>query len=156
MTEKIFDRFWRNHPANLTPPVIDPCKSNGQPNFPNECCIRFGTMLVNAGISLNSYTGEFCWYGHGKIHTLRVEEMKLWLNSDDVTFVDKAEISKRSHGHQKTYLDYQGRRGIVAFINFWGEGNQGDHIDLWNGTKIAHGALDYFERSEAIWYWEMK
>jgi hypothetical protein len=155
MAEKMFDRFWSNHPSNQTPPNNDPCSTDGAPNFPNECCIRFGTMLVASGIKLTKYKGAFCWYGHGKTHTLRVEEMKLWLNSDAVSFVKKADISKRSHGHQKTYQDYQNMRGIVVFRNFWGENNQGDHIDLWNGTRVAHGALDYFERSEEIWFWKM-
>ena len=45
--------------------------------------------------------------------------------------------------------------GIVAFRNFHGQNNQGDHIDLWNGTAMAHGNNDYFERSEEIWYWAL-
>lgn len=152
---KLFDTFWKNHPVHQNPEVISPCNTNGSPNFPNECCIRFGTMLADSGIKLDSYPGEFCWYDHGKKHTLRAEEMKLWLNSDHTKFVGNAEISKRSHGYQKSFKDYQSRRGIVAFINFWGEGNQGDHIDLWDGQRIAHGSNDYFERSEEIWFWPM-
>ena len=35
------------------------------------------------------------------------------------------------------------------------DANQGDHIDLLNGHQIAKGALDYFERSEEVWFWEM-
>jgi hypothetical protein len=39
--------------------------------------------------------------------------------------------------------------------NFWGTGNQGDHIDLWNGEEIAHGTLDFFIRSEEVWFWAL-
>jgi Type VI secretion system (T6SS), amidase effector protein 4 len=157
MAKKQFDIFWDNHPSNQEPPVEAPCMTDGEPNFPNECCIRFGAMLAKSGINLKTYTGEFCWYkGHPKHHTLRVEEMKLWLNSKHVKFVKKAEISKRSHGRQKTWEDYEGKRGIICFRNFWGDNNQGDHIDLWDGKRISHGSNDYFERSEEIWYWKME
>jgi hypothetical protein len=85
-----------------------------------------------------------------------VEEMKLWLNSENATFVGYAEISRKDkRGHQASYHAYTGRRGIVAFLNFWGRGNQGDHIDLWDGSVVAHGGRDYFERSQEIWCWEM-
>jgi hypothetical protein len=63
------------------------------------------------------------------------------------------EVSRRINGEQKTFEEYLGRSGIVAFINFWGPGNQGDHIDLWNGQKLAWGSDGYFELSEEIWFW---
>jgi len=53
-----------------------------------------------------------------------------------------------------TDTDFVGKRGIVYWQNFWGNDNQGDHIDLWDGARIAHGSNDYFERSEEIWFWE--
>jgi len=79
-----------------------------------------------------------------------------WLNSNDVRFVGSAEISKRDkQGRQNSSQSYSGLRGIVVFRNFWGTGNQGDHIDLWDGGSMTHGANDYFERSEEIWFWKM-
>ena len=151
-----FDDLWNNHPTNQSPPLVEPCTTDGSPNFTNQCCIRMGVALTKSGIKISRYPGVFCWHGHGKKHPLRVEEMKLWLNSDRAKFVGKAKISRSSPAvPQKTFIDYLGKRGIVAFINFWGEGNQGDHIDLWNGESVAHGSRDYFERSEQIWYWKM-
>ena len=113
--------------------------------------------MAASGISLATYRGVFCWSRHGRTHPLRVEEMKLWLNSNDASFVPVAEISKRDkRGHQQSYHAYAGRRGIVACLNFWGRGNQGDHIDLWDGATLAHGGRDYFERSQQIWFWSME
>ncbi|HVK54554.1 MAG TPA: T6SS effector amidase Tae4 family protein [Burkholderiales bacterium] len=34
--------------------------------------------------------------------------------------------------------------GIIFFQNYWGPGNQGDHIDLWNGARLT--ALDSWLR----------
>lgn len=56
---------------------------------------------------------------------------------------------------QVTAADYMGRTGLVFFRNFWGEGNQGDHIDLWDGDELRAGAPDYFERSEQVWFWPL-
>lgn len=156
MTEKLFDQFWRNHPALQSPPVIEPCTTNGKSNHDNQCAIRLGVSMTASGVSLASYRGVFCWSSHGRIHPLRVEQLKLWLNSNDASFVPYAEVSKRDkRGHQKSFNAYSGHRGIVACLNFWGRGNQGDHIDLWDGSTMAHGGTDYFERSEEIWFWEM-
>ena len=45
------------------------------------------------------------------------------------------------------------KTGIVFFRNSWGRGNQGDHIDLWDGSRVRKGGLDYFERSQEVWFW---
>jgi hypothetical protein len=54
-----------------------------------------------------------------------------------------------------THADYTGRSGIVFFQDFWGTGNQGDHIDLWDGTTVRTGARDYFSRSREVWFWQV-
>ena len=46
--------------------------------------------------------------------------------------------------------------GIVFFKNFHGTGNQGDHIDLWNGNRMPSNLNhDYFKRSEEVWFWNV-
>jgi len=155
-SESLFDILWRNHPALQNPPVILPCATNGHSNFDNQCAIRFGVCLTNSGISLASYPGVFCWHNHGRQHPIRAEELMRWLNTRDAPFVGSAEISKRDKkGHQKSAEAYKGRRGIVVCRNFWGRGNQGDHIDLWDGQNLAHGGSDYFQPSQEIWFWQM-
>jgi hypothetical protein len=150
----LFDAMWRSHPSQQTPRVKHPCVEGKAAGLDNQCVIRLGVSFTRAGVSLDSYPGAFCWFKHGTEHPLRVEEMKLWLNSADADFVGTADISRRGRGRQRTSDDYAGRRGVVACLNFWGTG-QGDHIDLWNGTQLAGGDLDFFERSEEIWFWEL-
>ena len=157
MTDTWFDRFWSNHPSLQSPEENQPCRDKkGRSNHDNQCVIRLGVAMTASGISLASYRGAVCWSGHGRTHPLRVEQMKLWLNTEDASFVPYADISKRTKaGVQNSWHSYAGQRGIVACLNFWGAGNRGDHIDLWDGTTMAHGGLDYFERSEEIWFWRM-
>jgi hypothetical protein len=153
----LFEQLWANHPGLQTPPVFEPCSTNGVRNHDNQCAIRLGVALANSGISLASYMGAFCWNGHGRSHPLRVEQMRDWLDSEEAWFIpDYAEKHRRdAQGHQKASQYFTGRRGIVGFFNFWGPGNHGDHIDLWNGSYIAKGENNYFERSQEIWFWDM-
>lgn len=149
----LFDKLWENHPAQTVPDDLSPCRdSDGNPNHDNQCVIRLGMALIGAGKDLRNYPGQFCWSpGHGKNHPLRVEEMKNWLS----LLFGPADISVRRQAQQRTHQHYLNKKGIVACINFWGPGHQGDHIDLWNGQKFAHGSPNYFERSEGIWFWKM-
>ncbi len=76
-----FADLWKNHPANAATPVFQPCRAkDGSPGFDNQCVIRLGESLVASGVSLASFSGAFCWHGHGKRHPLRVEEfMSGWI-----------------------------------------------------------------------------
>jgi hypothetical protein len=118
-----------------------------------------GVCLSASGISLDGYEGNFCnpRYGHPHTHTRSVEELKKWLASGDANFVGDAEVSYRSPTTEKnrTHEAYKGKKGIVAFMNFWGPSLQGDHIDLWDGKDMAHGDPNFFERSEQIWFWKL-
>ena len=151
-----FATLWLNHPANLSPPIIEPCLDpHGKAVFENQCSIRMSVCLVKSGISLSSFKGAFCWFHHGKEHILRAEEQASWLNTPDADFVPSADIIKRSEVGGIHSSQFFARKGILLFRNFWGEHNQGDHIDLWNGTRMTHGTDDYFERSEEVWFWDV-
>ena len=151
-----FATLWSNHPANADPPVLEPCTdSTGKAIFENQCSIRMSVCLARSGVSLASFPGAFCWLHHHREHILRAEEQAHWLNSPKADFVPSADIAKRSEVGTIESTNYAGRTGIIMFRNFWGTNNQGDHIDLWNGTQMTHGTPDYFERSEEIWFWDL-
>jgi len=145
-----FTKLWNAHPTNKG--IKNPCTTNGVVNFGNQCAIRMGVCLNNAGISTASFRGAKCYPGHGhnSSHILRAEELAKWMVNNPAFFgnVDK-KIGTSS-------ADYTGKKGIVFFLNFWGRGNQGDHIDLWNGSKMCYGDPSYFGRSKAVWFWEIK
>lgn len=155
-TGLLFDRLWANHPSNQTPPEQNPCRQpDGTEAFANQCVIRIGEAMTRSGLSLASYPGAFCWFGHHRRHPLRVEEMVVWLNTTATGFSRRGQVSRIRGGHQKTHADFAGQRGVVAFLDFWGRGNRGDHIDVWDGARMASGNNDYFARSRAIWFWPL-
>jgi hypothetical protein len=150
-----FATLWQNHPANGDPPELEPCKdSQGVSHFENQCAIRMSVCLIRSGANLRNFHGAVCWFGHHRDHVLRAEELAKWLHSPAADFVPSAEIVK-SADTAITFSQYASRQGIVLFRNFWGTGNQGDHIDVWNGQAMSHGSSDYFERSEEVWFWDL-
>ena len=156
-----FGRLWDNHP-NISHNEMQPCRRPDEvPNFGNQCAIRMGVCLSLSDL-LKNYNGVQCWFGHrGQGHTLRARELAAWLRKNKSKF-GEVEIRKNV-----TFNDYTNRTGIVYCQNFWGENNQGDHVDLWDGTgrfmasgsfawegpAMASGGLDYIERSEEVWFW---
>ena len=147
-----FQQLWTNHPANWAAPDIEPCKNrHGASAYENQCAIRMGLALQGAGVNTNSVSGARCWHGHGRKHILRVRNLIPWIETNARTIGCQRKVEHSN----VTHADFSGKKGIVYFENFWGTNNQGDHIDLWNGTKVAHGDLDYFQRSEEVWFWEM-
>lgn len=155
-----FRTLWRNHPTSGEGETF-PCRdANGMPHFDNQCAILMGTCLLRSGL-LHGYDKATCWYRGHKGHTLRARELSDWMRRHPERF---GRVEVRSN---VSWGAYKGRTGFICFHNFWGEGNQGDHIDLWDGTGIirreldpslegpglADGSFDYFERSEEVWFW---
>ena len=136
----------------------DPCATNGAANFEDQCAIRMGLCLKGGGVLVQSFTGARCWFGHGRDHTIRAQELANWLKEpaqvrafDTCTF----KVTKRERGQLIDVTSFAGIKGIVFFRHFWGPGNQGNHIDLWDGVTPRTGSTDYFGRSEEVWSWSM-
>lgn len=149
-----FNQLWTHHPMNGSTPESHPCRdSKGAVHaaLDNQCAIRLGLAFHGAGIDIDRVPGDRCWNGHGRKHILRVRNLLPWIDANVAIIGCK----KKAVSKNVTDANFTGKRGIVYFQNFWGRNNQGDHIDLWNGTKIAKGELDYFARSEEVWFWEM-
>ena len=161
VTAPTLAELWKNHPTILDKENA-PCRNSaGASSYPNQCVVRLGLSLTRCGISLATYPGKFCDFGHGREHPIRVNDMRLWLHTTASFSAGRTEISTRpARGKQKTSGDFDSRPGIVAFLDFYAPENSpyltGDHIDLWDGTQLALGNNDYFERSRELWFWPLR
>ncbi len=144
----LFNTLWTNHPAIKG--IINPCSTNGVSNFSNQCAIRMSVCLKDSGVDLSSFRGAKCYPGHdhNQSHILRAEELAEWIEQHSSTF---GTPTKKSNVKSTDYT----KKGIALFKNFWGQGNQGDHIDLWNGSIMTRGAANYFSVAEEVWFWEL-
>jgi hypothetical protein len=145
-----FTLLWRSHPANQHPQEVEPCRDkNNISAYQNQCAIRMGIALQLAGISVDTFTGAFCWHGHGRSHILRAQELADWLRRNPY-IAGQLSVVKNANS-----TCYTGKKGIVFIRNFFGQGNQGDHIDVWNGTRMSWGSPQYFGRAQEVWFWEL-
>ncbi len=148
-----FNTLWGNHPMNKEKDD-SPCKNkSGTAAFANQCAIRMGVCFKRSAVDLSSFKKVRCWF-HDKSeeHILRAEELANWMKTQKTQF-GEVDIKKKSDNISDA--DYKGKTGIAFFMNFWGPGNSGDHIDLWNKDKMAKGSPDYFSLSQEVWFWEL-
>jgi hypothetical protein len=145
-----FRTLWDTHPSNAAFPDSVPCRTaSGAPAYAHQCAIRLGVALSGAGATFRSYVGALCRYHPRHRHVLRAEELAAWLRHHPEV-AGHPRITR--HCSQSTFV---ARRGLILCRNFWGPGNTGDHIDAWNGTRMAGGDASYIELSEEVWFWEI-
>ena len=149
-----FQQLWKSHPSTAKVPEHHPCrdaKGKVHPALENQCAIRLGLAFEGAGIDIAKIPGRRCWNRHGKRHILNTSALVKWIDRSTGLIGCKPKVV----GKNVTFRDFLNKRGICYFMNFYGRNNQGDHIDLWQIVWMGHGSLDYFERSEEVWFWEM-
>ena len=177
-----FQKLWENHPTITG--NDNPCKTNGKPNFPNQCAIRLGVSLAKCGVKTYHIPGAIhCWHKHDKSlgHIIRAEELANGLNRYIIPGLQK--VVKVSPDDFAKELS--GKRGIIFFKDYWQRTNNGkkesfrnrsgDHIDLWNGHRITdwrswgriHARIGSFglhtfvpgwsdlEDSKSVWFWRV-
>ena len=155
-----FDSIWKNHPHTTgEEPILDIGL------YPNQCAINLYAAMQRAGVTVKSFRGQLSWQKGKPKYAIRAQEVADWLASVASPFpASKVEKYRGKEAFEKI----NGKRGVIFFQNYWGAGNQGDHIDLWNGSRLTHwtswlriqlhitmpGWSDY-RQAESIWFWQL-
>ena len=135
-----FKELWDNHPTITGDD--NPCNTNGKPHFADQCAIRMGVSLAKCVVNTGAIPGAtHCWH-HPKPegHVIRAEELAEGLGKTVIAGLGKKQ--QVAPGEFKKALS--GKTGIIFFKDYWrrsGESHRnrsGDHIDLWNGTRLTH------------------
>lgn len=159
-----FAELWKNHP-NITgeEPLLD------KRQYDNQCAINLYTALQRSGVSVKSFHGQLSWQKDKPKYAIRAQEVANWLASAaHPIFPAKVEKFEGKEVFEKI----KGKTGIIFFQNYWGAGNQGDHIDLWNGSRLTDwrtwvrihirigeyglhnlGAGSDFQKAASVWFW---
>ncbi|KAB8313010.1 hypothetical protein EH228_02335 [Erwinia endophytica] len=134
-----FESLWNAHPTVKGENA--PCRlSNGLKAFDDQCAISVGTALARCGCDVTRLKATFCWQHPKKEgHILRAEELA---NALRIAPFEGMAVMIRvtTDNFEKTLRN---ETGIIFFKDYWrrpGEsfGNRsGDHIDLWNGTRLT-------------------
>lgn len=158
-----FIQLWENHPTiKGDAPLLD------KATYANQCAINMSAAFVRAGISMDDFRGAKSWQKDKPKYAIRAQELADWLN-----------LRPRMPGRSCIKISAQdfnekisNQSGIIFFQNYWGAGRQGDHIDLWNGSRLTDwrswarinvrfgsyglhnlGAGSDFKKSESVWFW---
>jgi hypothetical protein len=128
-----FEDLWGNYPSS------DPCDAkdkDGKKLFANQCAIRLSHALKKAGVTFKSYPAKRkCWVHADADHILSAAELADWLELQPFVGCKKSEQITGADWYEKV-VD---RTGILCFEDYYAPsgGSGGDHIDLWNGSKMT-------------------
>ncbi len=181
MSEPItFKQLWKKHPFNNSEAA--PAKMlkdvefggklvrKGAPTFANQCAIRMGVALREAGVTLAQIGNPRVSWFHKKedMFVLVAQDLALGLKSAKIEGLGPLEIVKDPKNfHNELY----GRKGIIFFKDYWRRSGEttnptGDHIDVWNGYRTSSkwlmewfswlGYNENYGKSKEIWFWEVK
>lgn len=146
MNPSLFSKLWKYHVGKGYP-----CERT---KFQNQCAIRMGEALRLSNVDLSSFHGAKCWEKHqNKIeHILRAQELADWIDKKPNIFGSK-KVFNRKDNKNITSRNFWHVKGIIFFQDGWGPT---DHIDLWDGTQLKGGALNYFTSDwKSIWVWQL-
>jgi hypothetical protein len=137
--ELSFDKLWQGYPSSK--PYVD---TSGDPpkGFENQCAIKVSVALHAAGVDMKSFRGASVSVD-GKRLAIRAEELAAWLKTQHLIGLPL----KPENVTGKEWQDkIKGRKGIAFFANYWPrEGEKqptGDHIDLWNGSRLTMSGFE--------------
>jgi hypothetical protein len=164
-----FNKLWENHPTISG--QDSPCSTNGKSNFSDQCAIKVGVSLSACGVNTTHIPGvRHCWF-HEKSdgHVLAAEELGQGLKRGNIAGIGK--LQKIDPKNFKSSLS--GKKGIIFFKDYWARNGEtirnksGDHIDLWNGSRLTdwktwariqlniswEGSWSDYKKSKEIWFW---
>lgn len=128
-----FDALWS---AYVKGTVCDAKNDKGELLFSNQCAIRVSHALKKCGVTFKSYPKKRkCWVHPDEDHCLAAKELADWLELQPFVGCKKAEVISGENWRDKV----AGRTGIICFEDYYtpSGGSGGDHIDLWNGSRMT-------------------
>jgi hypothetical protein len=176
-----FKDLWYRHPANnstqypcIAPRTLTNMEGKqilpGFPVFGNQCSIRMGVCLKNAGVPPGTLRLATCGvHGADEMHIIRATDLAnglAWASIAGVGKVERITGTEAAHFYKKIF----GRTGIVYIQDYWKRAGEttptGDHIDVWNGYRSSTkwlmewfswlGYYSNYAQAKEIWFWDVK
>lgn len=123
-----FTMLWASHPnVRGEAPLLD------KSTYENQCAINLYAALQRSGVNVHTFPGQLSWQKDKPRYAIRAQEMANWLASPASGMPKPQKFSGA-----EVFSKLKGKTGIIFFQNYWGPGDQGDHIDLWNGFRLSH------------------
>ena len=177
-----FRDLWYRHPANNSThyPCIAPHGltnmegkhiPQGFPVFGNQCAIRMGVCLKNAGVPPRCRRAFHLLGARARrdAHRSRRRARATHLAGASIEGIGQVERitgTEATHFYGKLY----GRTGIIYIQDYWKRHGEttatGDHIDVWNGYRSSTkwlmewfswlGYYSNYVQAKEVWFWDVK
>lgn len=135
-----FSALWAAYPASK--PYVDAKTGKVPEGYENQCAIKVSVALFGAGEKLKSFHGATVSLSGGRA-AVRAQELAAWLRKTNIPGIPALPESIAGNDWQSKI---KGRKGIIYFADYWlrqGEKTpSGDHIDLWNGSRLTASGLE--------------
>jgi hypothetical protein len=166
-----FKTLWNNYPSD------DPCRDPKTGKIPeaysNQCAIKVGYALEKSGVSFASFQGGRCPFGAKNSGLVAgAQNLANWLETLPFAGCPKAE----TYTGKTVFEKIDGRGGIIFLADYWqrtgetGDIRTGDHIDLWNGSRMTSfsswfrvqwgiswdGVWSDFTRAKRVKFWPIR
>lgn len=139
-----FEQLWDSYPSGH--PYVDAKTGKTPPGYENQCAIKVSVAIHGAGIEMKSFHGAAVNVNGLPCASL-AQQLAEWLKLQP--FCGLPMWPEKATGAE--WQDkIRGKTGIVYFANYWtrrGEATNkptGDHIDLWNGSRLTATGLSFF------------
>lgn len=166
-----FSELWKNYPdKELLKSKCTNKQQNSNTPFSNYCAIMMSECFIRSGVNISMFQGNRCWSHSGKRHVLLAEDLANGLKNHAPPGFGKME--KIIPNDFQSKLD--GKKGVIFFKDYWQRSGEnmgrrsGDHIDLWNESRITNSSMLYrsvieffglvsdLNKSKEIWFWEVR
>jgi hypothetical protein len=141
-----FAKLWASYPSGH--PYLDPKTGETPPGYENQCAIKVSVAIHGAGIEMKSFHGAVVMM-NGLKTAVAATQLANWLKLQPFCGLPTAPEKVTGANWQDKI---HGKTGIVYFENYWArsakekadEKPSGDHIDLWNGSRLTAGGVSFF------------
>ena len=155
-----FTALWNNHPnIKDEEPLLD------KEEYENQCAINLYAAFERSGVDITTFHGQLSWQKDKPKYAIRVQEVANWLATPNGVIAGRV----RKFSGKEVFDKIKGKRGVIFFQNYYGPGNQGDHIDLWDGSRLT-GMLSWvriyarigsvglgtdYRKAQSVWFWAL-
>jgi hypothetical protein len=155
-----FKKLWSNHPTiKGDAPLLD------KSAYENQCAVNMHACLERSGTDMKTFHGARSWEKGKPRYALRAQELADWLT----TPFSHLPFPVQKLSGKEVFEKISGKTGILFLQNYWGSGHQGDHIDLFNGSRLTdltswarihlgisvEGIWSDYRKSQSALFWQV-
>jgi hypothetical protein len=140
-----FSKLWESYPGGH--PYSDSKTGKPPKGYENQCAIKVSKAIHGAGIQMKSFNGASVTMDDLKTAVVATQ-LADWLKLQPFCGLPK---EPENITGKEWESKIKSRSGIIYFENYWHRQGEtkvatGDHIDLWNGSKLTPNAVNNVRR----------